>query len=310
MNLLLPLEITQAILTSNGAGADTAAEYLDATTYALDAEVKVTATASPTPVNEGNAVYKSLQASNQGNDPTTDIEQIWWEEQSGTVKHEMFDPFESTQTTATTSLEWDIVPTEIITGISFHNLDGYQIEVICTSALDGEVYNEVINLVDEGLLIDEWAWCFEPIVRTQDYAITNIPPYDDLTIEMTLLNDTGETAACGICAIGYNVLLGGTQWGAAYGLLDYSLKVRDTVTGRVNLAPAAYAETGSFRIKASTQAVSSIRRQLTGLRGTPLSMIPTTVYDGTSIWGFIREWRVVYETTDFSILQIDAEGLS
>lgn len=79
------------------AGSDPA-EFVDATTYAADVFVRVTATASPTPTIATHGIYQSQQAGNQGNDPTTDTAGTWWVFVGSTLRWAMFNTILQDQT--------------------------------------------------------------------------------------------------------------------------------------------------------------------------------------------------------------------
>jgi hypothetical protein len=298
------------MLTTNVA-ANAEAEWSYATTYALN-DLKIVTGTGGGAATETNKVYRSLQNTNLNHDPTTDSQlatPLWWTEVGSTLRFKMFDQIEGSQSTRTTSLTVTIVPTEIVTAIAFKNLTAYQVYVKLTSTADGIVYEQTHSLVDDGLLVDEWAWCFEPIEIRDDLAILNLPPYNDASIEITITNTTGVIAGAGVCALGHGVNLGAAQWSAEMGIIDYSQKEIDATTGFATLIEGNYSETGKFRIITDTASAGAVRRLLTSVRATPIALIYTDQLDGALMWGITREFKAVYEDAAETIFQIDFIGL-
>ena len=217
MKIIRPLVITDAVLVSSNVPETDYAAYASGATYAVGDRVIVVGT------NIHN-VYESLQASNIGHTPATSP--TWWLLVGSTNRWKMMDQSITSQTSNPDSIANTYTIAGRADSVVLLNVDAASAHITMTDVDDGVVYDATVSLVSDSGIEDWYAWTFEPIVRITEKAITDMPPYLDATISVTL-TDTGSNVLCGGCVIGQSKDIGGTQYGAKIGVQSYSVKQQD-----------------------------------------------------------------------------------
>ncbi len=128
MELMESIAITDSMVTANNitepsaretALANWQGEYLSATSYAVDALVMVTTTANGASV-ANHGIYKSLTASNSGNDPITSSAN--WEFQEFTDAWKLFSDILQDQSEFATQIDVSIKPGEFFNSCALLNI--------------------------------------------------------------------------------------------------------------------------------------------------------------------------------------------
>jgi hypothetical protein len=129
-------------------------------------------------------IYESQQVANTGNDPTTD-DGTWWLEVSSTNRWKMFNAIVQEQTVQATADSTTLQSPTVVNSMAFLNVEATTIEVTVTDAVEGVVYDETFNMTSYSGIQDWYAYFFEPIIRKDQLAITDLPPYANASIEVT-----------------------------------------------------------------------------------------------------------------------------
>jgi hypothetical protein len=299
MKILRPMTVNDAALdASNVAEADYAA-YNAGTTYASGDRVIVVST-------NVHLVYESVQNSNTGHTPATSP--TWWLEIGPTNRWKMFDALVNTQTSNADSIEVTITADGRIDSVAFLNVSAASIQVTMTDATDGVVYDETQSMISDSGITDWYAYFFEPIERASEAVFTDLPPYADATIEITIA-DAGQTVLCGVCVLALSKDIGLTGMGAAVGIQDYSVKTQDDF-GNYTILERAFARRASFTVSVESSYTDALHRLLAAYRATPVVYIGEDEFRSTIVYGFYRDFNVEIAYAERSICTIEIEGLT
>lgn len=304
MKIIRPETVTDSILQSTTVTEADEAEWASGTTYALNDLVMVTSTAGGA-ATATHKIYKSQQGSNTGNDPTID-DGTWWDEVSSTNAWKMFDTVVQDQTEAAGGMTVVLQSPNVINALGLINVDCVSVTITVDDATEGEVYNQTYSLISDSGIQDWYAYFFEPIIRTDRLAVTDLPPYAgaDITVEFT---ESG-TAKCGALVIGQYAALGFSQHGASVSIIDYSTKTTDAA-GRVTITPGAYAKRMDVDVILDTGQFPAILRTLTDVRTTPVVWIAEDDNAGAIVYGYFREFDIIVSNPTTSRCSLEIEGL-
>jgi hypothetical protein len=273
MNIIPPITITDAMLTSSTAVETPPAAYNPATTYALDDTVSVAGSAGLM------TVYKSLANANMGNTP--DSSPDWWsslgdtyqvysgvatyaqgERVVDTTNHLVYESVINSNTgnALTDDTKWlEIGPTnrwamfDILrntqtvqpSSITVVIAPGERIDSIAllgmvgntatvTVTVDGDtVYTRTEDLNTR--FVSNWyEYFFRKFSTRPSMALFNLPPYTEAVITITVSATSGD-AAIGACVLGAYEFIGDVQYEAESDVLNFSTVTRN-FDGTINTA--------------------------------------------------------------------------
>lgn len=295
MKVIAPVTITDAMYTSGPPETDYAA-YAAGTTYALGARVIRTAT---------HRVYESLAASNLGNTPETSPTK--WLDIGPTNKWALFDSVVGTKTSVASPLTVVIAP-GAVNAIALLELAGTSVTVAMTSATGGgTVYSQTIGL-DASEVGDYYEYFFGPFIQRTSVVLTDLPPYADGVITVTL---TGSTVSLGVCAVGLSTDLGGTEYGATAGITDYSIKTKDAF-GNTTLTQRSYAKRTTCKLWLRKGDVNRVHRKLADLRATPCVWVGVEddALEPLTVFGFYKDFQVEVSYPQAALCSLEIEGMT
>ena len=141
--------------------------------------------------------------------------------------------------------------------------------------------------------------------------IWTFPKYSSSTLKVQIINSTSDSA-CGVIGIGESYDIGYTDYGAEFGILDYSYKSTDSVTGDTFLQQGNFADEGSFDLWLEYSQIEYIKKVLTDVRGV------AAIYDFNNeddneellfFYGFYEKFRVTIPAYRLSRCALDIQGL-
>lgn len=244
--------------------------------------------------------------SNNFNKPVTNT--TYWLDRGATRRWKCFDGSVTSQTSNTTSIAMEFLASGRIDSVALLNISAATAQVTMTDAIDGIVFDETYNLTADSGITDWYAYFFEPIERTSDLTITNMPPYANATINVTL-TDTGNTVLLGACILGFVKELGITEVGVKTGIQDYSIKTQDTF-GNYTILQRAFRKTINFTIWLDPYEVDVLQNLLAGYRATPIVYIASDAYSSTVAYGFYKDFSIDIAYTNKSVCTVQIEGLT
>lgn len=307
MKIIRPTAITDAMLVSSDVPEDDYAAYNGGTTYALGANVISTTT---------HRIYESLQSGNVGHalpvPPETQTD--WWLDVGATNRWAMFDQIVQTQTVNEDQIEVVLRPGRI-DAIALLNIDAASYRVQVTSGLsspDEVVYDSGTVALEEQKNITDWyEYFFEPTsIRTADVVLTDLPPYTNGTVIVTLSAPTADVKL-GVLIVGLARDIGEMAWAPNVGINDYSVKTVDAF-GSATVTERAFSKRMSCEVKVENDAVDFVLRTLSGYRAVPLVWIgdETQTFTSTIVYGFFKSFDIVIASPAFSLCNLELEGLT
>lgn len=296
MKVIKPVTITPAMLISSNA-VEPYATWNVATSYSKDAIV-----------DYGTHFYISLTNTNVGNNPETSTTN--WALVGPDNTHAMFDGQISTETTSTSPLIVTIAP-GIVNSIALLGLTGQSVSVVMRDGgASPPVYSKTISL--EGSIILDWyMYFFEPFEQLSEVVLTDLPPYSNGQITMTLTS--GGSVAIGEMLVGTVYALGemALEHGATIGIIDYSKKDTDPNTGLTTFVQRAFSKRMSGQFLIENGSISGVQKVLSSIRAVPSVFIGSedTDYSALIVYGFYRDFSIDIAYPTHSFCRIEVEGL-
>jgi len=299
MKVIKSQAVTDTTLTATDVPENDYAAWLVGSTYADGDRVIVT-----TP-NIHN-IYESAQGSNTGNNPVGD-DGTWWTVVSSTNRWKMFNDVIQEQTVQTDGIDVTLEQSQIITALSAVNVDCESIDVIVTDPVDGEIFNQNYPMISYSGITDWYDYFFLPIERKSDLVVIGLPPYVTASINV-VFNGTGDVKV-GALVLGAALTIGDSQYGASFGIIDYSTKSVDT-QGRTTITEGTYSDEADIDVVIETARFAQVKKILTDLRNQPTVWVASEEADGTLIYGYYREFEVLYSGPVVAMCTLSIEGLT
>jgi hypothetical protein len=348
MKFIKPLTITESLLTASNVPEAVAQTWLIGTTYAED-ELAGAApvTGQPQAVyrskasgNTGNALsnttwwefvsyvypaynagttytigdivsdltnhllYKAKTSGESGNALTNTDK---WSNEGPTNRYKMFGTVVQDVTSRTGPIEVEITPAAWTNSLALVNVNGSSVDIIMTSTAEGEVYNETFDLTSDSGIQDWYAYFFTPIERFTNLFVTGLPVYLDATITVRI-NSSG-TATCGACVIGNVFEIGLSLTGSGVGILDYSVKETDATTGFITVQERAFSARGRFDVLVDRSRRDAVNTALTNILNIPVVWAADEDNASTIIYGYYREFDIVFSDYKNHMCLLQIEGL-
>ena len=297
MKIIVPTVMTDAILSSSSVPETDYPEWNASTAYAVGAFCIRAST---------HRIYKRAVAGTTSTPPETDITN--WVDYAPTNRWAMFDNVVGTQTVAASSLSVVLRPS-YIAGLTLMELEGANLQVTLKNAPSGTtIYSKNLKL-DGTIITSFFDWFFVPYSQLTSVILTDLP-IQYLNPELTIsITGTGNVK-CGVCKFGEVLLVGSSEYGAKAGIIDYSVKTKDTF-GNYSVTQRAYSKRATFSVMTDKADFPRIHKGLSSIRSTPAIFIGTEEYgyDPLTIYGFYKDFTidVAYPTTH--LLSIEVEGL-
>lgn len=204
--------------------------------------------------DEGDVVFRrgfqftSVQGSNLGNNPLTDVDGTWWLN-SGSIRTQkpfnqsLTDRFEST--TAGAAYRWTFVPNangldtgvldfktfdRSIDAVGFFNLYAGTIRLRLTHTDDGVVYDQTVGLIDDGYMDDWYDYFFMDVRLFKEHLFIDIPQYPngEVAYEAWIVPPgANDGVAVGEIELISANRIGDTVFGTSLSYKDYSRKDTD-----------------------------------------------------------------------------------
>lgn len=299
MRVIKPLTVTDATLVSSTIAEPAAGEtaWTSATAYAQGARAIRTQT---------HRVYERLVAGTTATAP--ELDPANWADVGPTVRWAMFDEQTSSASTSTSAITV-VLATGLANGLALLGLVGTQLVVQVRDGAGGPlVYDRTISL--DGTFIYDWyQYFFEPNVQIGEVVLTDLPPYLNARLTVTL---TGSgTIQTGTLSFGTQYDLGDAEYGAALGIIDYSRKDTDEF-GVTSFVRRDFSKRLTARLLLPNGQINRVQRVLADLRAQPAVWVTSDVDElrPLTVFGFFRDFSidVPYPTQSYCSLEI--EGLT
>lgn len=296
MKVIAPTIFDAATHLVSSTATEAYAAYNAGTTYAKDAFV-----------DYGTHIYQSLVNSNTGNTP--DTSPTFWVLVGPDNTHAMFDFQVSTATVSATPLTV-VLDTGLANSLALFGLVGSQVTVNVTDGAAGpNVYSRTSSL-DGTFIFDWYQYFFEPYVQIEELVLTDLPPYADARLTVSLTGPS--TVQIGQLVFGTQYELGDAEYGASVGIVDYSTKDTDEF-GTTTFVERAFSKRMTARLMLDTAQISRVQQVLARVRAKPSVWVGVpgdSTYNPLTVYGFYRDFNVevAYPTKSYCTLEI--EGLT
>jgi hypothetical protein len=292
MQIIKPIQITDATLVSSTVPESEYPAWAGGTAYAKDARVI-----------HLHQVYQRAVAGTTAAAPPADPAN--WVLVGPSNRWAMFDESAGSVTSSGTSLTVVLRP-GLVRGLALLDVSASRVVVTMMNGAT-EIYRREISLNTGVGVIDAYSYCFGEIVTKRTVLLTDLLPYINSTITITLTG--GDGVSVGACVVGTLVDLGGTRQGMQLGILDYSLKQTNGF-GVTTLVERAYAPRISVPIAVKRALVSHVARKLAEVRATPVVWIGSAVDDASLVYGYYKDWSLDIQYDQVAFGTITIEGLA
>jgi len=251
--------------------------------------------------------YKSLTGSSNINHyPPTSPTQ--WVEIGPTNRYAMFDQSGGTISQGSSSVIEFVFTADRINSMGFLDVTASSIRIRAT---DGTTtfYDRTYVLPDKAILSNWYDYFYSEIFRTTELIVKDIPAITGSIFTITITNDTAN-ASIGTFVYGNYSELGGTQYGANIGIIDYSKKSVDEF-GQATLVKRTFSKKMDIRIAVKNESLDAVVYKMNSLRSTVCLWAGTTgTYESLTILGFYRDYSIDISYPTYSILSLQVEGLT
>jgi hypothetical protein len=295
MKVIAPTTFVAATHLVSSTAVETYAAYNAGTTYAKDDFV-----------DYGTHIYQSLVNSNTGNQP--DTSPTFWVLVGPDNTHAMFDDQVSTATVSATPLTV-VLDTGLCNSLALFGLVGNELDVTITDGSGGPtVYEETVSLAGT-FILDWYQYFFEPYVQIEEVVLTDLPPYANARMTVTL-SGSGNVQV-GQLVWGTQYELGDAEYGAAVGIIDYSRKDTDEF-GTTTFVERNFSKRMTARLMLDTAQIARVQQVLARVRAKPsvwVGVPDDALFRPLTIYGFFRDFSIdiAYPTKSYCSLEI--EGL-
>lgn len=302
-HIVRPFTVNDSNFVSSNVAENDYAQWSAATTYNLGDRVIVIST------NIHN-VYESLQASNLNHNPTTDNQDapVYWILVSKTNRWKMFDNATSSQTQNANAINVVTSYSSRPNSVFFGNVEAQTIRVVMRDSSNTIVFDQTYQMYEDTGTPSYYSWFLSQLKNKKDLFVYPLPAYSNCKIEAYITN-TGQTAKCGTMVVGFAEDIGLTELGASVGIQDYSVKQRNEF-GDYQILERAFNKRGQFNIFVNNSEIDRLQNTLAEFRATASVYVASTKYASTYIYGFYRDFDIVIAYNNYSLVNIELEGLT
>lgn len=230
-----------------------------------------------------------------------------WVNVAPTNKWALFDNLNSTKSEISTQLIVEVTPAEIVNSVAGFGIEGAgAINVTMDDPSAGIVYDNDLDLVDNSQVANWYHYYFEPIIRTSQFALLDLPTYPSATIKITI--DGGDIGV-GSLIMGGVINLGIANYGTSVQLLDFSKKERDEF-GNIIVTPGRTSKLVDYDVTIPKEKVNYVFNQLSQLTTIPSVWVGDDGSDDpTTVFGYYRNYQNNIDTPTITSATIQVEGL-
>ena len=264
-------------------------------------------------VTYGNYYWESLIDGNVGQNPESTT--LKWVQVSSSNKWAMFDTRIASETSFAGNLTVSIQPNQRFTSLSLFNVTAIavQVEILDKPLAEGGVviYSQTRSLSNS--LVSNWyTYFFEEFDLGSEVFFHNVPPFKRAVINITLIKAESDTyTKIGAFIAGQLFDTGLTRYGASYGIRDYSIKDTDEF-GVTTFVERNFSKRMNATVFVENGQLNFLNKLFIQLRAQPTAWVASTDnrFQGTTIFGYLKDWNVEIEYPNHSLISIEIEGLT
>lgn len=300
LSVLVPTAIVDANFTSSTVPETDYAVWAGGTTYAVGDHVI-----------KSHRIYESLKASNTGNDPDLEANQVgspaWWLDDGPTNRWAVFDNEVSTQTHGTSPLTFVVHP-GFINALYLGNIDAEHLAITIKDAPGGTIVWSYNQDLENSMPPDYYEYFFSPFQAQTDFLAGDIPPYSAMEVTVTLTRTSGECRV-GMFSCGDLRPLGSTQYGAKVKPKTYSTITTDKFGNTSIVKRKAASDMSATGILTTAEANATVTT-LQDVLDVPCVIIGTDLpeYAGLRVFGLISG-EVEYVNYAEAQVNVNVQGM-
>lgn len=295
MRILAPLPVSDANLIASNVPEGDHPDWVSGAAYTAGDRVVYL-----------DMIYEAL-TTHSGVTTTPDLDTVNWVQVGRINRYAAFDALLERATNNPDTITYEIQGSGIITSVFFFRLVADTVRVEIEDATDGVVYDQTLDLLDDTLITDWYAYFYEPLEQETRAVFDGLPNYPDATLRITVDN-TGSTAEVGEIAFGRLRDLGVSLLGTSLGIIDYSRKDRDQF-GNIDITERGFSDRVSYDVRVDNRGANRVKRLLTERRNLPTVYVGDVARPETISYGFYRDWNEVLFDFIQTDLSIEIEGL-
>lgn len=301
MNIINPITITDAMLTSSTLAEDSTSAWTSAT-YAVGDYRHVVAT---------HRVYRCAVAGSRTISP--ELDPTNWVDTRPTNKWAPFDIYTSTAAATVTTMTYVITP-GYFNAIALYGLTGTQYTLTVKDVSGGStIYSSSGYLYADP--VGWYEYLFGTLRNVDKLVFSDIPPRPAAEITLTITAGTGEPVGLGMMAIGDYVSLagsgdwGGTQYGASAEPVTYSY-IKYNEDGTTTIVRRHSATNLRVTVSMPREEADAVLQSMQSVLDVPVAWIATSAsgYAGLTTFG-IGSGSMQYDSYGTANLQINVKGL-
>jgi hypothetical protein len=301
MKLIKPTALTTAMLASSTAPEADYTPWSSVTPYVAGNRCLLAST---------HRIYE-CQVAHTNASPEVNLTGLTpkWLDIAPTNRWAMFDNVVGTVTTLASPLTVVLNP-GAVSGLALLGLVGRVATATLKNAPGGTpVYTKAVDL-DGTVITSFYDWFFGPFVQLTDVVFTDIPLHyvaPELTVSLTA---TSGNVVCGVCKVGEAITIGGTEYGATAGIVDYSVKQRDAF-GNYAVVERSFSKRNTFKVETDLLDFNRIFKALTSVRAIPCIWIGTEepFYEPLVTYGFFKDFSIDVAYPTMNLCSLEIEGL-
>ena len=304
MKIIIPNKITLSSCSVVETDAIDGVEWNSSTTYGLN-----------TLVRKNHVTYKSMMDNNVGYNPEQNYQgdNPSWLKVGATMPWRMIDDYVETKTYAPAGQTLTFsVPFSRADSFALMNMGGQELHMHVEENNGTVLFDETLTLTHDITNLSLYEYYFTLVDADNITVRTDIPVAGTgtMTVSITPQSNSHQPYISHVI-VGRNWYLGETKYPAEIGITDYSKKSQDDF-GVTTFVRRSYSRNASVSVFVPPFKVNAISKVLSDLRSTPLFIEAGNNDSGEealSIFGWIEDWRCVYQGPNENELRMEIQGL-
>lgn len=267
-------------------------------------------------VRHNHKTYSSLASGNAGNNPETSSSgtEAKWMPVGATMPWRMLDDYVESQTVGAEGKPLTFsVPFNRATAFGLLNVEGATCTVRVEDDEEGVYYEETVDLVKDisGFSLFEYNYS---LIQTVDTVVrVDLPMPITGTLHVSLdPGGEGSVAKVGHVVVGRGIDIGATLYGASVGRTDYSVKETNDF-GQTTLIRRSSAGYVKCELYHHPNRADFIAKTLDDLRSRPVLWMLNnplkTNHSSLVVYGWIEDWKTVFEGPNEQELSLEIQGM-
>jgi hypothetical protein len=305
MNVIPPLEITDARLTSSTIAEPDAGETEwsgSSVSYVLgDQRIRTTT----------HRIYECVSPHISAASPLPENDTTHWLDAGPTNKRAMFDLLRNTRTIQPLSITAVITPGERVNSLALTGMRANSAQITMTSvAGGGTVYTRSEDL-NTREVFNHYDYCFKPFTTKTAIALFDLPPYTDGVISVTIAATSGN-AECGACVVGTYEYIGDVVYEAESDVLNFSTVTRNFDGSTSAMVPRLNVPKTIQQIVFEKSRTNAIRALRDRLNGTPaiwagIHGSDDEYFEALLIDGFYKRFSINLKHPQHGVISLELE---